>query len=289
MTSNDQYNRVAAVVVTYNRLQLLTSTISALQRQTRPPDTIIVINNSSTDGTEEWLREQQITTITQGNVGGAGGFCTGFRTAFDGGYEWIWCMDDDVAPAPECLENLLNKGNPPIRVPLRHTPEGRPHLGTDTIRFNFTNPFSGLWAEMLGMHHLEQDLIPLEGPSFEGPMTHRSVVENIGLPDAGFFIFADDSDFFIRANRAGFAAQLIRAAILTRMLPFSMNTTAVWKRYYEIRNIVVLDMRYGSASVKLLRPFYYVMKMLIMAKTLEERRSVIRGYIHGIQRRLGKL
>lgn len=289
MTSSNQHNRVAAVVVTYNRLQLLKSTISALQQQTRPPDVVIVINNSSTDGTEEWLRQQQITTITQDNVGGAGGFHSGFRAAFNGGYEWIWCMDDDVAPAPECLENLLKKGNALIRVPFRHTPEGQPHLGTDTIRFNFTNPFSGLWAEMLEMRHLNQELISLEGPSFEGPMTHRSVVENIGLPDSGFFIFADDSDFFIRANRAGFAAQMVRAAILTRMLPFSMNTTAVWKRYYEIRNIIVLDMRYGSLLVKLLRPFYYVMKMLIAAKSIEERRSVIRGYIHGIQGRLGKL
>ncbi len=198
-------------------------------------------------------------------------------------------MDDDVAPAPECLEKLLENGSNPIRVPLRYTPEGRPHLGTDTIRFNFTNPLAGLWAEMLGTRHLEQECIPLEGPSFEGPMTHRSVVQQIGLPDAGFFIFADDSDFFIRANRAGFAAHIVSSAILNRMLPFSANTTALWKRYYEIRNIVVLDMRYGSAAVKILRPLYYVLKMLIAATTPDERRAVIRGYIHGIQGRLGKL
>ena len=50
--------KVIAVVVTYNRQALLSECITALRKQSRPLDAILVINNGSTDGTEDWLRQQ---------------------------------------------------------------------------------------------------------------------------------------------------------------------------------------------------------------------------------------
>lgn len=283
-------NKIIAVIVTYNRLPLLQQTIAAVCGQTRKPDIIIAVNNASDDGTQEWLEAQTgITTINQPNIGGAGGFHTGMQAALDLGAQWIWCMDDDVAPTADCLANLLANGEHLIRVPLRRTPDGSPHLGTDTIRFNFTNPFAGLWAEVLALRHIGNENILLEGPTFEGPLIHRNISETVGLPDKGFFIFADDSDFFIRAARGGYQAELITSALLHRMLPFSMQKTATWKRYYEIRNIITLDKRYGTPSVRLLRPIFYAVKLLVASDSGGERRAVIKGFLHGIQGRLGRL
>lgn len=55
--------KVIAVVVTYNRLALLSECIAALRNQTRPLDGILVINNGSTDGTEAWLKSQRIFSL----------------------------------------------------------------------------------------------------------------------------------------------------------------------------------------------------------------------------------
>ena len=56
---------VGIVVVTYNRLQLLTEVIDALRKQTYNDYQIVVVNNGSTDGTEKWLSQQRdIITIT---------------------------------------------------------------------------------------------------------------------------------------------------------------------------------------------------------------------------------
>ena len=75
-------NTVIAVVVTYNRQFLLEQCIDALKKQTCKIDKILVINNGSTDKTEAWLRGQPgIEFITQQNLGGAGGFYTGIKTA----------------------------------------------------------------------------------------------------------------------------------------------------------------------------------------------------------------
>ena len=99
---------IVAVVVTYNRLELLKRVISALKSQTVPVDKIIVINNGATDGTKEWLDSQEsLITIHQENVGGAGGFYRGIKQAMTTETDWIWCMDDDVYPENDCLEKLL--------------------------------------------------------------------------------------------------------------------------------------------------------------------------------------
>jgi rhamnopyranosyl-N-acetylglucosaminyl-diphospho-decaprenol beta-1,3/1,4-galactofuranosyltransferase len=51
--------KVAAVIVTYNRLALLKECVKALETQERLPDAIVVVNNGSTDGTEQWLDSQK--------------------------------------------------------------------------------------------------------------------------------------------------------------------------------------------------------------------------------------
>ena len=49
---------IAAVVVTYNRLDLLRQCVEALRRQTEACD-ILIVDKASKDGTEQWLVEQQ--------------------------------------------------------------------------------------------------------------------------------------------------------------------------------------------------------------------------------------
>ena len=56
--------KIFAVVVTYNRLALLKKVIDLLKRQTRQLDSIVIVNNGSTDGTKEWLEPVSYTHLT---------------------------------------------------------------------------------------------------------------------------------------------------------------------------------------------------------------------------------
>ncbi|MCX7699187.1 MAG: glycosyltransferase, partial [Candidatus Goldbacteria bacterium] len=49
--------RVCAIVVTYNRKNLLIECLEALRKQTKVLDGIYIIDNCSTDGTAELLKE----------------------------------------------------------------------------------------------------------------------------------------------------------------------------------------------------------------------------------------
>ena len=49
--------KVAAVVVTYNRLEKLKKVLASLESQTRLPQMLVIVNNAATDGTAEYLKE----------------------------------------------------------------------------------------------------------------------------------------------------------------------------------------------------------------------------------------
>ena len=179
---------IIAVVVTYNRMELLKRNIRCLQ-QNKPISSIVIVNNGSTDGTTEWLAAQEgLTVINQTNVGGAGGFYTGIQYAYQAGADWIWCMDDDVFPRADCLEQLLpytGKKDIGILAPRRLL-EGE-IFTHDFQAYNLSNPFVSMYSKKLAGRHITSPT-EITGTAFEGPFIRREVVEKIGLPNKDLFI-----------------------------------------------------------------------------------------------------
>src|SRR5690554_4105278 len=101
-----------AVVVTFNRKELLKECLRGIEAQILPVKHVIIIDNHSTDGTPEIInnfiagKDYFSYVRLPKNSGGAGGFRKGVELAFQQGYEWIWLMDDDVEPRPDCLEKM---------------------------------------------------------------------------------------------------------------------------------------------------------------------------------------
>ncbi|MFH1051908.1 MAG: glycosyltransferase family 2 protein [bacterium] len=263
---------IASVVITYNRLGFLKEVIGCLREQTLRPAQIIIVNNGSTDGTKEWLASQSdLFVIEQENVGSSGGQFTGIKAAFDMGFEWIWTMDDDVLHEPNCLEKLFNNITiNRIHAPLRYDIDGKPFLN-DVKYFNLKNPFKSLWQGIFDEEVIKQDYISAQGITFEGPLFHRSLIEKIGLPDKNFFIYGDDTEYFIRAYKSGFSIFIIRDARSNRKLPFLESSEKfTWKHYYVIRNIIAIDVMHGNFAVRTLRPLGYFLKWIFRSRSYED-------------------
>lgn len=274
---------VAAVVITYNRLELLKEVITALKNQSKKIDKIIVVNNSSNDGTKEWLEQQdEIHLINQENLGSSGGQYTGIKTAYNLGYDWIWTMDDDIVPDIKCLENLLNyPGDYLIKAPLRYDSNLNPFLN-DAVSYNFTNPFRSIWNRIINTKDVSNEIIEAIGITFEGPLIHRSVIEKIGFPNPNFFIFADDTEFFVRANRAGFISIIVTSSKLYRKIDLPKNIYQfTWKTFYIIRNLIWLDRIFGKWFVRLIRPFGYMIVWIFRSRSISEFNTVIKAFISG--------
>lgn len=294
---------IIAVVVTYNRIELLKRNIRCLQ-QNKPVSSIIIVNNGSTDGTTEWLASQkELTVINQPNVGGAGGFYTGIQHAYNAHADWIWCMDDDVFPRADCLENLLRYADDKqtgILAP-RRLQEGK-IFTQDFQAYNLTNPFTSMYHGKLSKQEVNS---PTEvvGTAFEGPFIRREVVEKIGLPNKDLFIFCDDTDYCLRTVLAGYKIMYVPTALMDKEKFFSndswkeRNKKKKWKRFYQVRNSAYLNHHYGrNAGVRYLRGFNGVMGYILTALVTcpftdayqwSDIPKLWKAYCDGINERLG--
>ena len=235
---------------------MLISAINALYNQTILPNQIIIIDNASTDGTVEllkqqgWLEKQNISLMRlPENCGGAGGFKAGLELAINSGADWVWMMDDDAEPHPEALEHLMRVAVDPWTV-----------YGSLAVSGNETSWLTTVLAPPLGEVG-RPDEIPdraeVQSLPFLGFLIHRDLVARIGLPDAGYFIAADDVEYCIRAQRAG--AKIIMAGrsriehpksrpYKVKVLGRTLTCLALppWKRYYDTRNrLLIARKHYG--------------------------------------------
>ncbi len=297
--------RIIAVVVTYNRLELLKRNILCLRRNS-PLHDIVVVDNGCTDGTAEWLDAQEaLTVIHQQNVGGSGGFARGMQHAFDEGADWIWCMDDDVFPHPDCLRNMLEvaaEWDAAIVAPRRLL-DGVVYTN-DFQDYNLSNPFASLYRGKLAKQRIDAP-VEIKGTAFEGPFIRRDVVEKVGLPNKDLFIFCDDTDYCLRTVMAGFRIVYAPSALMDKQKFFpddswaTRNRKKKWKRFYEVRNTTYLNHHYGrNVAVRYLRGFNAMMGYVLIAAvtcpfsgawSLSDIPRLWHAYRDGLRERLGIL
>jgi GT2 family glycosyltransferase len=243
MNASRTNSTVAAVVVTFNRKELLCQCLDGILAQSRPVDALFVIDNASTDGTCELIQERYAESVRYvrmpENVGGAGGFHHGMKLAYDKGFEYIWIMDDDVLATQDCLELLLTETeNARIVAPLHLSPIGEI---VEVAQFRVAGKKS--WTRETYIRDRYNDLstippqIELSTLSFEGPLIHRSIIKEAGLPRADFFIHFDDSEYSIRVSRLKLGPILcITNAKMTRQNVKADGASSLWRGYHFWRN-----------------------------------------------------
>ena len=283
---------VAVVVVTYNRAALLTGMLAGLAALERRPDAVIVVDNASTDHTAAVLdaarnRHGDLplqVVRSEENLGGAGGFHLGVRTAHEQGFDRVWLMDDDVVPAPDCLTVLMAQDRDCL-IAVREDTSGA-LVEKAAVTFDLRNPLhvkpkTAMVETTYGTRAAMPALSEVENVAFEGFMCRRRVIDAIGLPDASFFIFYDDVDFAIRARRAGFRIWAVRDAVLVRQLDFDQqHDLGGWKGFYMYRNLFVVHRRHGENVLVRAKPWLIAAGVVALSPVRggrAEARNVVRA------------
>jgi rhamnopyranosyl-N-acetylglucosaminyl-diphospho-decaprenol beta-1,3/1,4-galactofuranosyltransferase len=224
--------KVIAVVVTYNRQALLSECINALRNQTRKPDAILVVNNGSTDNTEQWLQQQtDVISINQKNIGGAGGFSTAIQAGYKKGYEWIWCMDDDGAPKEDALEQLLAVECNDLTL-----------LNCAVINKDDKKSFVWNTGGHKSIDDVPGNIIEGIGHPFNGTFINRRIVERVGVPKAQFFLWGDETEYYYRiVKRNNIPVCTVASSIhyhpaATFSFKQDWDYKTAWKMYFYIRN-----------------------------------------------------
>ncbi len=244
-----ELSAIAAVVVTYNRLQLLRQCLEALATQTAKNLTIFLVDNASTDGTAEAVAEMALPNLvyrnTGKNLGGAGGFAYGVREAALAGYDALWLMDDDTLPTPTALEELLQAD--------RDLQGQYGWLSSRALAPDGTDQPMNLQRVTLykDLPNFDGDRIPAVMGSFVSLFLRTENVRRYGLPIAEFFIWSDDWEYTRRISRSQPcyvipASRVVHAMQNPGIVNIAADVPARWERYrYFYRNDVVLYRREG--------------------------------------------
>lgn len=267
---------ICAVVVTHNRLGLLKRALDGLQQQTVRINKIIVIDNASTDQTQEYLKSESSLHVIRldKNIGGAGGFSKGVEEAKAMGFDWIWLLDDDAIAQHDALELLIqneklssNKTGALVSAVYEHQ-----HIALQHRRkFNALTLAEPYIPEATYSNSETQ----IDTASFVGFLLNSKSVDKIGLPDARFFLAYDDTEYSLRMIKAGLEIWLVPASKIDHLRGFNgrlVKPPYGKKHYYNLRNQLIVFRLYGqAASWRLYRPLFKGFILALLSGRLESR------------------
>ncbi|WP_419174909.1 glycosyltransferase family 2 protein [Desulfosediminicola sp.] len=254
---------ITAIVVTYNRKDLLVRCLEALLHQSIPLHCILIVDNCSTDGTYKALIHQGFIDLDiiryvrlPQNIGGAGGFHEGVKILSYEQPGWLWLLDDDAVADQFALEHLVQQAEDTLAiygsVAVDEIPPHQTLCWPTEIQNRDKN------SNTILLHNQLPSIISVKNIPFLGFFIHTSLVREIGLPDRSFFISGDDAEYCARARQQERELFLVKESIIGHPLPvrtcinilgrkiYSLSLPP-WKRYYDVRNrILIAKKHYGN-------------------------------------------
>lgn len=295
--------KIASVVVTFNRKKQLLQNLKSQFMQSYPLATIIIIDNCSTDGTYEYLVENNVFDdkrvnyiVLPENLGGAGGFERGTIEAFKSGADFALLMDDDgYALNEDTVKNLVEKAqadNPFVMI-------------NSLVLCNDEKLSFGLGPELNTKTQCEKSQINglIKGAinPFNGTLISKELYEKIGVPNGKFFIRGDEQEYQLRASEANafiatvtsslyFHPSFTEREVKTFLGKTFINSyDAPWKEYYGTRNMTyALRQRSNFKAFKRYIVLLLGLRLFDVPNKRKVKQFIKLGYKHGKKGILGK-
>ena len=290
--------KIIAIIVTYNRVNLLKECIDALASQDYHTD-ILIVNNNSTDGTREFLnnapslypKNRFYVYNLDENLNGAGGYNYGMKMAVGLDYDYFWIMDDDCIPKKDSLLKLI---------------EADKRLGGN---YGFLSS-KALWidgsicrtnVQRTAVAHRINDftteLVKVDFASFVSLFVKKEDVIRVGFPIKEFIIWTDDLEWtrrltFYKLNEYAKPGYLCNNSVVVHKTKDNNGVTIVTdthdriERYkYIYRNDVYCFRREGIRGhiYIFVRNLYHILKVLLFSKNdkVYKINMIMKGYFDG--------
>lgn len=244
--------KVVAVIVTYNRLSKLKYALECYDKQTIPFHSIIVVDNNSTDGTIEYLKEWETQRVQYDkyvlyldtNKGGSGGFFEGEKYAMELNPDWIYIADDDAYPEIHMVEKfqLFYKQHSTEKIAAICTSVWDM---TNSIMYYCRSHTKFLGDDFVLIPSTESEYkksyFEFNCLSYVGAFISTSALVEFGLVNKDFFIYQDDVEHSIRINKFGKmycvpSMKIVHDSVPSKQMTDEELSKILWKEYYAIRN-----------------------------------------------------
>lgn len=282
--------KILAAIITHNRCELLRRCVNALNEQSLKLEKILVINNSSTDGTESFLLKNKIDHINQKNEGSANGWHTAISYAKSNNFDYLWLMDDDGYPEIKALENLLNfiKRNQDYACISSI-------LIDDDDKNTFVFPMPILdnlgFPKILSRKRKIYNLIELQSifndkvypyaQLFNGALISNDALRKVINVDKNYYIFGEEVDFYWNLRKYGKVGSLLNAFHYHPNVNNRKYTET--KVYYYLKNSIINNYKHLNS------PFFRsLLNILILLIRIYKRNGYefTKSYIFGNNKKI---
>ncbi len=235
--------------------------------QTVPFAQVIVINNHSTDGTKAYLEQLEYPELTTHhltkNLGGAGGFAKGLEEAEKYQLDWIVSIDDDAMLNQHYLEYLMQYASAhPKCVAMSGTVRTNGKI-QGIHRRKVVSKLLFL-EKNISQREYQKEYFHCDCATFCGLTIRRDVIGQIGLPNAGYFLWYDDTEYSLRLRKMGGVIN-VSAAYLNHKVELPTEKQGVlerttWRHYYGCRNRYdVAKRHFGKLSARMVSLEYHML------------------------------
>jgi len=254
--------QVIALIVTYNRKDLVCSCLQACLAQSETPDHIFLLDNGSTDGTKErlqaagFLKDPRITYFSmRRNIGPAGAFDQLFRLAWMSNCDWMWVMDDDVIPTKSALQELKAAFRENFAAPeeiglLASVNVSGDGLANNVPEIDMRRPpgQEPIWGGLLS-----RGLIRIRWSTLSSVLIPRSTITKFGSCSPVLWGSGSDIDFTLRIGKevpmylvGKSEAKHLRNVTGTYSILTEADAARIKSFFYHYRNNVYLRLNYYS-------------------------------------------
>lgn len=234
--------RVAILLLNFNGKNDTLECLSSLEHLTYKNFDVIVADNGSCDGSLDAIKEAHPKAIlldNQENLGFAEGNNVAIRYALEKGHEALFLLNNDTVVHPKILDELVSGSK-------KHP---KALLGSKIYLYSQRDTFDhlgGKWNEETASFDLIAAREKEDNTTYEhflevdyicgcALFAKREVFEKVGLLDARFFLFWEESDFCTRAKEMGFELLVCPKAFVYHKVSASFtggkpHTTYFWWR-----------------------------------------------------------
>jgi GT2 family glycosyltransferase len=203
---------VAVVVLNWNGKALTIDCIHSLLEIKTPDVRITVVDNASSDGSAQAIRnefgDRVAVIVNDQNLGFAAGNNVGIRAALDQGADFVLLLNNDTVVDAGLIDSLLNAFH------------AAPEAGIAGPKIYYYNPPDQIWfaggelffarglSRHIGIRQTDRgqfderrDVDYVTGCAL---MARREVFDTVGFLDPAYVAYYEDADFCVRATTAGF-------------------------------------------------------------------------------------
>jgi GT2 family glycosyltransferase len=257
--------RIGVATVLFNSESVLPDFLKSLNEQSYRNFTVYAVDNASKDQSKAICSASCINirvTSNEENLGFAVATNQGIRQAIADGCEYILLLNNDVAFSPEFFSELVQglvRNRADLVAPLTYyfdTPTliwaagGRLHrpLGNRPVHL-------GMGQQDRGQFGRDQKIEFAPGSAI---LAWRNVFDRIGFLDEAYFTYWEDTDFAVRALRAGLKMYLIPTAKLWHKVSSLAGIGSPFQRYYSVRNHALYIQKHCNAFHSAVLSFVYL-------------------------------